>query len=89
MLYLHPEDPVHKPLEQYPPFMFYARFETTMAIYHYVYSGMAERHPNITVVAAHGGGAADRITLAASPTSRPFLNTAGHQSRRDMSARLV
>ena len=65
VLYLHPEDPVHKPLERYPPFMFYARFDTTMAIYNYVYSGMAERYPNITVVTAHGGGAAPNLSFTA------------------------
>ena len=63
VLYLHPEDPEVKPLEQYPPFMFYARFDTTMAIYNYIYSGMAERYPNITVVAAHGGGAAPNLSF--------------------------
>jgi predicted TIM-barrel fold metal-dependent hydrolase len=45
--------------------MFYARFDTTMAIYNYVYSGMAERYQNITVVAAHGGGAAPNLSFTA------------------------
>jgi len=59
VVYVHPEDPPYaSPLPQVPAYLSEVRYETTRAIINWIYSGAAERYPDIRFIFAHAGGTA-------------------------------
>lgn len=55
-VFLHPAMPLYSQALPYFPWILEFVFDTTRAATHLIYSGTLDRHPDIPIILAHGGG---------------------------------
>jgi predicted TIM-barrel fold metal-dependent hydrolase len=60
---LHPSLPPNEAPLPYYPWILEFVFDTTRAVAHLIYSGTLDRHPDIPIIVAHGGGTVPHLSF--------------------------